>query len=305
MGRVPLEEVLLLPLVTELEGVVLLLHLDGLDLIPSVLPGHDQPCVGLLRTFDDHLLQNKLGTGADDVELLEEGPAQVGVGEMARRRVLVGEEGLHAGLGQLGGRSGPTAASTAIAAGTAAANDQLGKVRLAEGAAALGAGARRGKVGEGAVLAEDAVAPGEVAGRREGFGAAVARQHLRWTRAGGGCSSGAALPSARRGTGGHRRGERGPASRRRRRGGHGHGRTAPHRRDGTSATSRGGDEGIGRHGCCRDLASPCARSPVSVTALQPPVAFFFIRFQKNISVETVHREFQPISPQNRHRCSSG
>ena len=241
MGRVPLEKVLLLPFVAQLEGVVLLLHLDRLGLVPPILSGHGQPRVALLVTFHDHLLEDKLGTGADDVELLEEGAAQVGVRKMACCGVLVGEEGLHAGLGQFGGRSGPTAGCTAITVGAAAADDQLGEVGLAEGTAALGTGARGGKMSKGAVLAKDVVAPGEVAGGGQRLGAAVARQYLRRTRS---CSAGAALPSARRGTRGDGGRQRGPASRRR---GDRHGRAASNRGDGTSATSRGGDEGIGRH----------------------------------------------------------
>ena len=143
MGRVPLEEVLLLPLVAQLQCVVLLLHLDRLGLVPPVLPRHGQPRVALLGGLDDHLLEDELGGGTDDVELLEEGAAQVGVGQMARGGVLVGEEGLHAGLGEFGGRTGPTAGCAAVAIG--AADDQLGEVGLAEGTAALGAGARGGK----------------------------------------------------------------------------------------------------------------------------------------------------------------
>ena len=83
VSRIPLEELPLLPLMSQLQRIVLLLHLDRLGLIPSILPGHGDPRRALRPSLDDHLLQNEFRAGADDVELLEEGAAQVGVREAA------------------------------------------------------------------------------------------------------------------------------------------------------------------------------------------------------------------------------
>ena len=206
VAGIPLEELALLPLMAELEGIVLLLHLDRLGLVPPILPRHRHPRRGLRPGLDDHLLEHELGRGADDVELPEEGAAQVGVREVAGGGMLVGEQGLQAGPGQLGGRSGPRTIRTATVRG--AADDELGEVGLAQGPSALGTVRAGAEVGEGALLAEDAVAAGEVAGRGEGLGAPVARQDLR----GADRARAAGAGLARGGTGGDRRGEGGPAS---------------------------------------------------------------------------------------------
>ena len=112
--------------------------------------------------------------------------------------MLVGEERLEAGLGQFGRRSGPITITTTLCGGT---DDELREVGLPQRPAALGTVAGRAEVGEGALLAEDAVASRQVARRGEGFGASVAGQDLRGSDCAGiaGGATGAGFAGGRTG----------------------------------------------------------------------------------------------------------